>query len=209
MLERIILITLLSAGWLSAAEPAMGVFTAHEDVGITPKSGSMRYDAASGDYVVTGGGANIWGTADAFHFVWKRISGDFAISADVRFLSEGGQKHRKGGFMIRQSLAPDSANISVSVHGDGMTSIQSRASTAAATEQIQSTLKAPRRIRVERRGSRFMMFAGNPGEELQPTGPAIVVFQDPVFVGLAVCSHDAGVLETVQLSNVKVEATGR
>ena len=29
-----------------------------------------------------------------------------------------------------------------------------------------------------------------------PTGPATVVLQDPVYVGIGVCSHDANVLET-------------
>src|SRR5258708_40110231 len=65
---------------------------------------------------------------------------------------------------------------------------------------------APRRIRIERRGDRFTLLAGNPGEELKATAPATVVLQDPVYVGLGVCSHDANILETAIFTNVKLES---
>jgi hypothetical protein len=32
-----------------------------------------------------------------------------------------------------------------------------------------------------------------------------VVLKDPVYIGLAVCSHDANVLETAVFSNVKID----
>ena len=62
------------------------------------------------------------------------------------------------------------------------------------------------RLRIERRGNTFTMLAGKPGEQLTPTGPATVTLKDPVYVGLAVCSHDANVLETAVFSNVSLQA---
>jgi TolB protein len=50
------------------------------------------------------------------------------------------------------------------------------------------------------------MFAGKPGETLTSTGPATVTLSGPVYVGLAVCSHDANVLETAVFSNVNLQA---
>src|SRR5258708_27560310 len=50
----------------------LGQFESSSDVGVTPQKGKAGYDAATGEYRVTGGGANIWGTADAFQFAWKR-----------------------------------------------------------------------------------------------------------------------------------------
>jgi TolB protein len=64
---------------------------------------------------------------------------------------------------------------------------------------------APHRIRIERRGNQFTMYTGNSGDELKPSGSATVVLQDPVYMGMGVCSHDAAVLEAAVFSNVKVE----
>jgi Tol biopolymer transport system component len=50
-----------------------------------------------------------------------------------------------------------------------------------------------------------MMYAGKPGEELKPTGPATVVLKDPVYIGLGVCSHNADNLETAVFSNVVLQ----
>jgi TolB protein len=184
---------------------ATGIFDANSDVGDTPKKGSVEYNAATGEYRVTGGGANIWAAVDAFQFAWKRVSGDVTITADVQFAGEGAVAHRKAVLMVRQSLEPDSAYGDVALHGDGLTSLQFRPTAGVATQEMRSTLKAPLRIRIERRGDQFTMYAGKPGEELQPTGAATVVLKDPVYVGLGVCSHSADVLETAVFSNVKIE----
>ena len=41
-------------------------FEAHADVGIAPLQGAVTFGAATGEYRITGGGANMWGQADAF-----------------------------------------------------------------------------------------------------------------------------------------------
>ena len=181
------------------------LFDANTDVGETPKKGSFQFDSSSGEYRVTGGGANMWAATDAFQYVWTKISGDVTITADVHFEGSGAVAHRKAALMIRQNLEPGSAYADVAVHGDGLTSLQFRPTDNAITQEIRSDLKAPTRIRIERRGERFTMYAGNAGEELKPAGPATVALQDPVYIGLAVCSHDANVLETAVFSNVKIE----
>jgi TolB protein len=183
----------------------VGLFEQHADVGETPKAGSIEYDAGAGEYRVAGGGANIWANVDAFHFAWKRISGDVTITADVRFVGTGAVDHRKAVLMVRQNLNPDSAYADVSLHGDGLTSLQFRPKAAEATSETRSELKMPVRIRLERHGNEFTMYAGKPGDDLTPAGPATVVLEDPVYVGIGVCSHDANVLETAIFSNVRIE----
>jgi TolB protein len=186
----------------------LGPFESNADVGVTPQKGKAEFDGA--EYRVTGGGANIWAGADAFHFVWKKMSGDVALTADVRFGGTGGVAHRKAALMIRQSLDPDSAYADVALHGDGLTSLQYRPAAAALTLETQqaakSDLNALVHIRIERRGDRFTMQAGKAGEPLTTTGPVTVSLHDPVYVGLAVCSHDANVLETAVFSNVTIQA---
>ena len=88
------------------AGSGFGIFEGHGDVGVTPKPGSVEYDSASGEYRVTGGGANIWSTTDAFQFAWNRLSGDVTLTADVRLIGSGKVNHRKAVFMIRQGLDP-------------------------------------------------------------------------------------------------------
>jgi TolB protein len=197
--------TLAAALIFVSAAAAQGVFESHADLGVTPKAGAFEYDAAASEYRVTGGGANIWGTEDAMQFAWKRLTGDFTLTADVRFAGAGTVAHRKAVLMVRQDLTPGSAYADVALHGDGLTSLQFRPTAAAATEEIKSTVSAPQRIRMERRGNRFTAYAGKPGEQLTAFGPQTVELAGPVYAGIGVCSHDANILETAIFSNVQLE----
>ncbi|MGH9721395.1 MAG: TolB family protein, partial [Bryobacteraceae bacterium] len=190
---------------LPASAQKIGVFDSSTGVGITPQAGSAAFDSASGEYRITGGGANMWLRVDAFHFLWTKMSGDLAITADIKFIGESAAAHRKAALLIRQNLEPGSAYADVAVHGDGLTSLQYRPTADALTQEVRSELKGPTRVRIERRGDRITILAGNPGEQLKPAGPVAMSLQDPVYVGLGVCSHNADVLETALFSNVTVE----
>lgn len=185
----------------------LGLFQHHKDVGVTPKRGKAKYQSRKDEYIVTGGGANMWLKADAFQYLYKQITGDVTITADVRFLGKGVEAHRKAALLIRQSLAPDSAYADVALHGAGLTSLQYRATAGALTQEMQSDIKAPERIQIQRHGNEFTIAVGNQGETLKTTGPVTVVLHDPVYIGLAVCSHNANVLETALFSNVKMDQT--
>ncbi len=100
--------------------------TGSSDVGACKLKGDLIYNPSDQDYVISGSGDNIWFTSDQFHFAWKKLKGDFILTADVQFSGEGSHLHRKAGWMIRQSLDPGSAHISATVHGDGLTSLQYR-----------------------------------------------------------------------------------
>src|SRR6266550_2027493 len=197
---------ILSALFCTALTAAgVGIFESDGAVGETPKKGSVEYNATASEYRIAGGGANIWASTDAFHFVWKRLSGDVTLTADVQFSCVGAAAHRKAVLMVRQTLEADSPYADVALHGDGLTSLQFRPTTGAITQEIRSPVTAPIRIRIERRGEQFTIYAGKPGEELKSTGTAIVALTDPVYVGLGVCSHNADNLETAVFSNVKLE----
>ncbi|MEP7345612.1 MAG: hypothetical protein ABI877_10100 [Gemmatimonadaceae bacterium] len=94
------------------AQP-VGMFDSRGDIGVTPKTGSVQYNAENGEYRVTGGGANIWAAEDAYYFVWKRVTGDVTITADVRLIGAGAVAHRKAVLMVRQDLTPGSAYAEV------------------------------------------------------------------------------------------------
>jgi len=191
---------------LAQARPdTIGIFETHGDVGENPRAGSATFDAASGEYRITGGGANLWGPVDAFQFVWKKTEGNFRLTADVRFIGTGKEEHRKALLMVRQSLAANSPYADVALHGDGLTALQFRPTAGAETSEVRSSAKAPTRISIERRGAQFLMYVGKPGEDLKGATPVTVGLEGPVYIGLGVCSHDAQTLETAVFSNVRIE----
>ena len=183
----------------------VGEFEAQTDVGVT-RAGAAEFDAARQEYRVTGGGVNMWGSTDAFHFVWQRVAGDLTLTTDVRLLGTGGQPHRKAGWVVRQGLEPDSPYASAVVHGDGLTSLQYRQVPGGTTLEVRSPLVRPVTLRLERRGNTFTLRAAREGEQLQTAGSAEVVLHDPVYVGLAVCSHDAEALESASFSRVSLRS---
>ena len=187
----------------------LGLFQTHQDIGVTPKKGSAKYDSKKEEYSVTGGGANIWAKTDAFQMVYKQISGDVTLTADVHFVGEGVEHHRKAALMIRQSLDPDSPYADAALHGDGLTSLQYRAVAGEVTKEERSEMKGPVRLRIKRHGNEFTLEAGNAGEELKSTGPVTVELKDPVYVGLAVCSHKADVVETAIFSKLDLQQSSQ
>ncbi|HKS37052.1 MAG TPA: hypothetical protein VJW76_07675, partial [Verrucomicrobiae bacterium] len=184
---------------------APGLFENHNDVGSVAKPGAVEYDAGRGVYTVTGGGANMWSTNDAFHYVWKQVSGDVALAADIRFVGAGGDPHRKACLLIRQTLDPDSAYADAALHGDGLTSLQYREVQGGPTREIQANVSGPARIRIEKRGDYVAMSIARAAQDLQPSGGTFRIrFQEPFYIGLAVCAHDNNVLEKATFSKAEL-----
>jgi TolB protein len=186
----------------------VGIFESHEDVGNVLHAGSVEYDAAKKSYMVAGSGENMWAARDAFHFAWKKASGDLSLTADGSFLGTGTDKHRKACLLIRQSLDADSAYVDVALHGDGLTSLQFREAAGAATHEVQANVSAPRRLRLEKRGKYVLMYLAAEGEELRFSGAAVrLTFQEPFYVGLGVCAHNKDVTEKAVFANVDLNTT--
>ena len=103
----------------------------------------------------------MWLVADAFQFVWKKISGDVTLTADISFLTTTGNEHKKAALMLRQSLDADSVYADVALHASGLTSLQFRDEKGAITREIQSNISAPKRLRIAKRGDYvYMSLAG-------------------------------------------------
>ena len=187
------------------ATKAKGLFESETDIGSPKRAGSLDYDAARHTYRIAGGGENMWSTNDAFYFVWKKISGDVALTADVAISGTNGNAHRKACLMFRESLDSNSAYGDAALHGDGLTSLQYRETKSARTYEIQANLSAPSRLRLEKRGKYISMSVAGKGETLRPAGGAVrLTFSDPFFVGFAVCAHDDTALENSVFSNVEL-----
>jgi len=191
----------------AAFQAALGVFAGQTDVGSVRHPGSLSYDRQSGEYLVTGSGQNMWGERDDFHFVWKRLSGNFVVSARARFLGKGVEEHRKIGWTIRRSLEPGSAHVTAALHGNGLMSLQFRRATGAMTDEEKSADSLPdvdAIIRLERRNGAYFMAVGRVGDTLVTQRlTAGMALPDTVYVGLFVCAHNDSVVERAVFSEVR------
>src|SRR6478672_8619912 len=106
---KVIALMMLGLATTAAAQTTanLGIFEGANDVGTPSHKGSVVYDAAKKEYRLTGGGNNMWAGRDDFFFVWRKVTGDVALTANVKIVS-GGVPHRKAGLVIRKDLEPGS-----------------------------------------------------------------------------------------------------
>jgi TolB protein len=184
---------------------SLGLFEGHTDVGTVLHPGSADYDPVKHTYMLTGSGENMWAKTDAFQFVWKKVSGDVMLTADIAFPTKGGNEHKKAVLMVRQSLDPDSDYVDVALHGNGLTSLQYRDEKGAATHEIQSNVSAPKRLRIEKRGNYTYLSLAGEGEELHVSGAEMrVPLEGSFYIGIGVCAHDKDASERAMFSNVDI-----
>jgi len=194
-------VTLLS---LQSAVAAIGDFEANTDVGNPAKAGSATYDATNDTYTVFGGGKNIWFDKDEFHYVWRKIKGDFILQTRAHLVGTGVEPHRKLGLMVRSSLDTSSPEINAVVHGDGLTSLQFRRTHGAKTEEMKSTLTAADVIQLERHGDKYTMSVARFGEPFITSEVTNLDLGDEVYVGLFVCAHNTTVIEQAVFQDVRL-----
>ena len=186
---------------------AVGAFDSQTDVGRTRHPGSASYDSPRQEYVIAGSGQNMWNDHDDFHFVWKRMTGNFILSTRAHFVGKGVEAHRKIGWSIRSSLEPNSPHVTAALHGDGLMSLQFRRTPGATTEENKSADSLPNAdavIQLERRDGAFLMSVARFGDTLVTQRLTDVSLPDTVYVGLFVCAHNDSVVERGGFSNVRI-----
>jgi hypothetical protein len=202
----LLVMSLLALPVLNAADsPAIGDFEAQADVGKVEPPGTATFDKAAGQYKISSSGQNIWAEHDDFHFVYRKHTGDLTMTADVSFVGEGKNAHRKACCMVRQSLDADAPYADVVVHGDGSIALQYRTEKGGVTKSVKSKTSAPATLRIERKGNEFTASTATKGGAFEPIESVKLELKDPVYAGLAVSAHDATVTETAIFSNVTVK----
>ena len=205
---RKLLLVCLPAASAFSQSGNLGAFTNSGDVGGPSSKGSTQFDAAKGEYRVTGSGANMWAKEDQFQYVWREMPGNFTIAATLQFLGQG-EEHRKAGIMVRQSLDADSAYGDFVIHGNGMPGLQWRSAKGENTNTFDLPFDGPGKFRLKlvRSGVGITVSVAKDGAELKEVARTEVTFRNPVLVGLAVCAHNADRSDTVVFSDVSVEST--
>jgi len=198
---------LVMSALAQAPETKIGLFDSHGDVGMVLHEGSVKHDGSKETYTLTGSGENMWSTADSFQFVWKKVSGDVSLAADISFPENVGDPHKKAVLMIRQNLSADSAYADVVLHGDGLASLQARDADGAATHEIQSNVTGPKRVRIQKVGQYFYMYVGAASDTVRFAGGSMrVKLEEPFYVGIGICAHDKDASETAVFSKVDLVA---
>ena len=182
----------LPSGWSSA------------DVGATGAQGSAS--ASNGTFTVAGAGADVWGTADAFHYAYRPLNGDGSIVARVTSI-QALNTWTKAGVMIRGSLSASSAHGFMLVAASATKGVpfQRRTfdgNTSVSTPGSQTT--APRWVRLVRSGNVLSGYESADGSNWTLVGSDTVVLPATVFVGLAVTSHVAGATATATFDSVTI-----
>jgi hypothetical protein len=200
----------------------IGVFDGQSDIGSAVLPGSASYDGNSRKYTINSAGYNVWYTRDEFRFLWKRLSGDISLAADIVFPDPRGYGDRKAVLVIRQDLDDDSKEALAALHGEGMIQLAQRPEKGKRVQDTEYRIggrgrlagESPdslvpifaQRIGIEKRGDSFTLFVSLDGEPMHPFGPPIALHTDgPFYVGIGFCSHLPDKVDTAVLSNVVLE----
>ena len=202
---------------------AIGLFEGQSDIGSALVPGAASFDPATGRYTITSAGYNVWYTRDEFRCLWKKMSGDISLAADISYPDPNGYGDRKAVLVIRQGLEDDAKTVVVALHGGGMVHLADRPERGIRMRDLEFRIGGrgsrpggaspdslvnvtARRIGLEKRGDSFALFVSLEGEPMTQYGPPITVpFAEPFYVGIGFCSHLPVTVDTAVLSRVVVE----
>jgi hypothetical protein len=201
----------------------IGLFEGQSDIGSALLPGSASYDAGTKQYTINSAGYNVWYMRDEFRYLWKKMSGDLSLAADITFPDLNGYGDRKAVLIIRQDLDDDSKEVFVALHGAGMVQLARRPEKNVRIKDMEYRIGSrgglpggsspddlvtahARRIGIEKRGDSFALFVSLDGEPMHQFGPPINLHLDgPFYAGLGFCSHLPDKSDTAVFSNVMIK----
>jgi hypothetical protein len=203
----------------------IGIFDKQSDVGGAALPGSASYDASSGKYTIHSAGYNVWYSRDEFRFLWKKMSGDVSLAADITFPDPHGYDDRKAVLIIRQDLDDDSKEVLAALHGAGMIQLALRPEKGVRVKDLEYRIGgrggrgaenpdtlvtvAAKRIGIEKRGDSFTLFVSVEGEPMHQFGQPIALHMNgPFYVGIGFCSHVPDKVDGAVFSEVVLEGSG-
>ena len=199
------------------AQP-IGVFDGQADVGAALVPGHASLDG--GKYTIISAGYNVWYTRDEFRYLYKQMSGDVSLAADIDYPNAGGFGDRKAVLVIRQSLDDDAPEALVALHGGGMVHLAWRPAKGARIADMEYRIGSrgglpggsspdslvtlsPKRIGIEKHGDQYSLWISEQGEPMHQFGAPITLhLSGPVYAGIGFVSHLPTTVDTAVLSNV-------
>jgi regulation of enolase protein 1 (concanavalin A-like superfamily) len=194
--------TFSSVSVTAASTSALPAGWASSDVGSAVLSGSASY--ASGVFMTSGAGADIWGTSDQFRFTYRQVTGDVDLVARVSTL-QNIDTWTKAGVMIRRSLSASAGHASMFVSSGNGLAFQRRASDGLSSVHTAAGLRAaPWWVKLSRRGSTITAYQSADGNAWSTVGIQALSLPSTFYVGLAVTSHDPAVRAAATFTSVSV-----
>ncbi len=200
----------------TTAADSPGIFTASNDVGVPGILGGATFDSVTGTYNVRGGGSDIWGTADQFHFVNRSVTGNNTIEAKITGMTNGAWGE-KAGVMFRQNLSANSPSVLLNYGaGIGIEMLFRTSSGAYTSSLLISGIPLPNPenpvwVRLVRTANTFVGYyslaKGTPvASDWIRIGSVTVAMQSNVQAGLAVTAHNNRLLASGTFQNVSIAA---
>lgn len=186
----------LPAGWNSADVGSVGGW----GIGGSVDGGST--------FKVIGGGTQIGGSADSFHYLYRPLNGDGSIT--VRVASQKNNDiddNAEAGIMIRESLASGSRYVFVNVEPgrNGRTDLESRASTGGGiTNTTGLSNRAPIWMRLTRAGNLFTAEASTNGSTWTTLGTRTITMAAPVYIGMAASAIESNLMSWANFASVSL-----
>ena len=172
------------------------------DIGSPALKGSASFNGSA--YTVVGGGADTWGTADQFQFVYRQVTGDIDVVARVASVTKA-HDWSKAGVMVRETLTAGSKHGYMIVSAAKGLSFQRRTQTGGVTTATNlGTGAAPIFVKLQRRGSTLTALQSADGSAWSVVGTDIISMAATVYVGLAVTSHNVSATTTAAITHVSV-----
>lgn len=182
--------------------PALPSPWKNQDIGSVGLTGSASYSGTT--FSATGSGADIWGTADGFQYVYQPITGNVEIVARMTG-EQNTNQYAKAGVMLREALTASSAHVILDVVPSGSVEFMTRAAAGGATSYLAgSTQAAPAWLKLNRVGSTVTAAVSADGATWRTVGSTTVSMATTMYVGLAVTSHSTTVRNTATFDAVSV-----
>jgi regulation of enolase protein 1 (concanavalin A-like superfamily) len=185
----------LPAGWSTA------------DIGAVGAPGNATYDGTTGKFVVSGSGADIWGSADEFRFAYTSLTGDGSIVARVASIGNE-NAWTKAGVMMRDGLSAGATHATMFVSSAKGLAFQRRATVnGTSTSTAGPPAGAPYWVRMSRSGNTMTAAISTDGANWTTVGTQSIAMNATIQVGLAVTSHLDGTVSTATFDSVSVGTT--
>ena len=185
---------------------AVGGIWLSQDIGSVGVAGGSQINYSNGAVTLQGSGADIWGNADSFRFLYQTCRGDGAIIARVTGV-QGTSPWAKAAVMIRESLSANSRNTTLFLSPSNGVSLQGRTATAGLSVTVGgiSNLVAPQWIELVRSGSNMNAYESADGINWVWVGTQTNRMASSYYIGLAVSSKNNSVLNTSTFDNVSIQ----
>ena len=176
------------------------------DIGGVGRPGRASHNRSARSFTVSGSGNDLWGPADGLHFVYRRWSGDGSLVVHVASFEETHEWARCGA-MVRQSLEPGSAMAMIAMTPGRGCNFLFRRESDGPCEMVGGAQQAW--LKIVRSGSTIAGWTSQDGRRWKSQGKVEIPMSGPIYLGLGVCSHNQGRLNTVVFDHVEAKAENK